>query len=129
MKKNSIIILMGFMFVLILSGFTGNKPVGFQEQTPQLKSLPTEVSTVIEQKCFGCHNSESRNEDARNKLSFDKWDDLNVLQKLSKTQEIHKTVSEAKMPPERFLERFPDRKLTDAEVKTLVDWANNELKK
>jgi len=54
---------------------------------------------------------------------------LNVLKKLSKSKDIHKEVSENKMPPEKFLERFPDRKLTDEESKIILDWATAELKK
>jgi hypothetical protein len=32
------------------------------------------------------------------------------------------------MPPAKFLEKFPDKKLTDAEKKKLMDWAKNEAK-
>ncbi|NQU85333.1 MAG: heme-binding domain-containing protein [Mariniphaga sp.] len=129
MKKLSIVLLTCFLIVFIFSSFSIEKSTIPQEKTVEIKSLPTEVSKIIEQKCFGCHNSESRNEDAREELSFDKWDDLNMLKKLSKTKEVHQTVSEGKMPPKRFLERFPDRKLTEEEVKVIVDWANKELGK
>ncbi|MBN1822078.1 MAG: heme-binding domain-containing protein [Prolixibacteraceae bacterium] len=129
MKKLSIVFISIFAVFVILSSFTPVKESYQQEQTVKIKSVPAEVSAIIEQKCYGCHNSESRNEEARDKLSFDKWDDLNALQKLSKTKDVHQEVIEGKMPPEKFLERFPDRKLTDEEIKTLVDWANKELGK
>ena len=38
--------------------------------------IPEEVNAVLENHCFGCHNSESRNEKGRDKLSIDKLGDL-----------------------------------------------------
>ena len=36
-------------------------------------TYPVEVRAIIDQKCFGCHNPEAKNEKARKKLM---WDEL-----------------------------------------------------
>jgi hypothetical protein len=43
-------------------------------------------------------------------------------------KEIAEVVEENEMPPAKFLEKNPDKKLTDAEKKILMDWANSEAK-
>ena len=129
MRKISILFFTAIFSIILFGNFTTPKVESPQDSKAKLDAFPKEVAQVIEQKCYGSHNSESRNEDARKDLSFDKWPDLNALQKLSKSKDIHKEVSEEKMPPKKFLERFPDRKLTDKESKLLIDWASAELKK
>jgi hypothetical protein len=37
-------------------------------------------------------------------------------------------VEENEMPPAKFLEKNPDKKLTEAEKLVLMNWANNEAK-
>ena len=41
---------------------------------------------------------------------------------------IAEVIEENEMPPAKFLEKNPGKKLTDAEKKTLMNWANNEAK-
>jgi hypothetical protein len=43
-------------------------------------------------------------------------------------KEISEVVEENDMPPAKFLEKFPDKKLTDADKKILMDWADNQAK-
>lgn len=91
-------------------------------------AMPDNVKAVIEKSCFGCHNADSKNDKAKEKLDFKAFDSLSKPKMIHAIKEIEETVAENEMPPAKFLERFPDKKLTDAEKKILLDWASSEAK-
>lgn len=86
-------------------------------------STSEEVKGIIENKCYGCHNSESKNTKGKKKLSFDKLDELSIYKQIGKYEGIHEAITEGEMPPEKFLAKYPNKALTDQEKKTLIDWA------
>jgi len=92
-------------------------------------SVPADVKKVIDNKCYGCHNSESKNEKGKKKLSFDKLSALSVAKQVGKYEEIHEVVTEAKMPPKKFLAKYPDKALSADETKALLTWAKDESDK
>ena len=110
----------GLAFILFASLGTNNNQKNHK--------IPKDVMKVLDKSCYGCHNSESRNEDAREELSFDKWDKLTPIKKLSKLKEIKETVVEEEMPPQRFLKKYPDKKLSEKETQILMDWVKKEMK-
>jgi hypothetical protein len=91
-------------------------------------AVPDNVKAIIEKSCFGCHNTDSKNDKAKEKLDLKTFDALGKKEMIHALGEIAETVEENEMPPAKFLEKFPDKKLTDAEKKILIDWANNEGK-
>lgn len=91
-------------------------------------AMPDNVKAVIEKSCFGCHNTDSKNDKAKEKLDLKTFDALGKKEMIHALGEIAETVEENEMPPAKFLEKFPDKKLTDAEKKILIDWAKNEGK-
>lgn len=83
-----------------------------------------DVKAIIDQKCFGCHNLNSKNEKGKKKL---KWDSLTLIPKatqVAKLDKIIEVLEEGSMPPAKFLEYKPEAKLNDEEVKKLKEWAN-----
>lgn len=116
------LVLLIFMFASVSVLATGNpqplKPV----------SIPDDVKSIIDKSCFGCHNTDSKNDKAKEKLDLKTLDSLDKSKMIHALKEISETVEENEMPPAKFLEKFPDKKLTDAEKKKLMDWANNEAK-
>ncbi len=90
--------------------------------------MPDNVKAVIEKSCFGCHNTDSKNDKAKEKLDLKTFDTLGKKEMIHALGEIAETVEENEMPPAKFLEKFPDKKLTDAEKKILIDWAKSEGK-
>lgn len=94
-----------------------------------LKIFPEAVQQIVQNSCFMCHNSGARGDDAKRDLSFDEWNSYSTVTKIAKLHEIQEQINENKMPPPRFLENAPDKKLTDAQKKTVVDWADQETKK
>ena len=127
MKKLSVILFLTIFGLFIFGNFTIGRSYQQQDTSMKNDSLPADVASVVKQKCFGCHNSNSRNDKAKDKLCFDQWNEFDALKKIGKIKDINKELTEGKMPPEKFLEMFPNRKLTDAESKTLIDWTNKEL--
>lgn len=88
--------------------------------------LPENVNVIIQKSCYGCHNSDSRNEDAKEELDFNKMDKLSLMKKISAYKNIGETVEENEMPPKKFLEKRPEKKLSEEEKLVLINWAKKE---
>lgn len=91
------------------------------------KELPEQVKSIIDQSCFQCHNADSQNEDAREALDFRTIDALGKVKKITTLKEIAEVVEKGEMPPKKFLEKFPEKKLTEAQAKILTDWSKKEI--
>ncbi|HRX11226.1 MAG TPA: heme-binding domain-containing protein, partial [Draconibacterium sp.] len=109
--------LLVFLFATIIATASEN----------QVKSkaidIPDNVKTIIDKSCFGCHNTDSKNDKAKDKLDLKTLGDLETAKMIHALKEINEVVEKNEMPPEKFLERFPDKKLTDDEKKILMNWA------
>lgn len=111
-----------FMVSSVLVSATEN-----QTETKTVK-MPDDVKAIIEKSCFGCHNTDSKNDKAKEKLDLKTLYSLTKNKMIASLKDIAETVEENEMPPAKFLEKFPDKKLTDTEKKILMDWANSEAK-
>ncbi len=128
MKKTLLTIVTGLFFAGI---FTVSS--GFQTKTTQkevnppegLITIPDNVNTILQNKCFDCHNSKSESMKAKMKLKIDHLATLKKKKIISKLDNIAEAVEEKDMPPKKFLKKYPEQALTDEEAKTLIDWANN----
>jgi len=120
MKKKSTIsvLLVGFLMIAVLAR-ADNEP-------EKKSSMPADVKAVVEKSCFGCHNTDSRNEDAKKDLDFKKLDGLSTIKKIGAYKEIGEVIEKGEMPPKKFLEKYPDKKLSDDEKKLLIDWSKKE---
>ncbi|MGC9354472.1 MAG: heme-binding domain-containing protein [Mariniphaga sp.] len=91
------------------------------------KELPEQVKSIIDNSCFQCHNAGSQNEDAKEALDFKSIDALGKVKKITTLKEIAEVVEKGEMPPKKFLEKNPDKKLTEEQVKILTDWSKKEI--
>ncbi len=117
------------LFLGLMMGFTSLSvwAVGTENPTkPQAGSMPDNVSTIIEQRCFGCHNTDSKNDKAKEDLDFKTFDGLSTMKKMSSYNKIAEVLEKQEMPPQKFLEKFPDKNVTDEERTVLLEWAKNE---
>ena len=121
-KRNFSIALVVLLFASFLVT-AGGKP-----QETKTVNMPDDVKAIIEKSCFGCHNTDSKNDKAKEKLDLKTFDSLTVPKMIHALDKIEQEIKEDEMPPAKFLEKFPDKKLTDAEKKTLMDWANSQAK-
>ena len=110
------------LFITVSSAvFASDKP-----DNGTSSKLPENVNAIIQKSCYGCHNTDSRNEDAKEELDFKKMDGLSLMKKISAYKHIGEAVEENEMPPKKFLEKRPEKKLTDEEKQTLIAWAKKE---
>ena len=94
--------------------------------------IPEDISAIFDKSCFGCHNADADSEKARKKLMIDKLGELSKAKLVGKLGEIGDVVGKNEMPPEKFLQKYPDKTLTEQESIRLVEWteeaANNLMK-
>ena len=89
---------------------------------PELK-IPKKVNAIIQDKCYGCHSPEGRSDKAKDKLMWDDLTGLSMSDQAMKLSAISKVLDEGTMPPAKMLERMPEKKLTDKEMKVMSKWA------
>ena len=86
-------------------------------------SIPDDIQPIIKNSCWGCHNTQSRNEKAKGKLAFDQLEHMKKKQLGTIFDKMHEEVSEGKMPPPKFLEKFEKAKLSEQDKDKLVSWS------
>ena len=87
--------------------------------------VPADVQEIIDNSCYGCHNSDSKNKKGKLKLDFDKMPEMKTGKLVGKLVKIHDAVDENDMPPKKFLNNYPDRALTDEQKEKLTTWAKD----
>ena len=118
MKKQIVGVLIGGICLLIFLSFNqGNRADDV---------IPEEVGAILTSFCLDCHNAEGRSEDAKNAVQFDNWDDYRVTKKIGILGKMGEVIEEGKMPPKKYLENNPDKKLTEEQQKLLFDWTKQE---
>ncbi|CAM1371943.1 heme-binding domain-containing protein [Tenacibaculum xiamenense] len=98
-----------------------------------------EVETILKKACFDCHSAKTRYpwyskitpvnywmahhvEEGREHLDFSNWANYSLKKKEHKMDEVYEEVEEKHMPLKSYTITHGDAKLTDEEIKTLVDW-------
>lgn len=132
MKKIILTPLLTFILLIFLASFTFQKKVILTDKditgfTASPNEFPEDVAKILKVHCMDCHVTTSKNDKAKKKLNFDKWDELNMLKKTGKLNDIVEVVKEGEMPPEKYLNHYPEKKLTEEQTKTLVKWAEKTM--
>ncbi|MDX5476989.1 heme-binding domain-containing protein [Fontibacter flavus] len=92
------------------------------------EQIPAHVKTVIDQKCYGCHNADSKNDKGKEKLDWDVFEESRKAKQLATMSKINEALVNGDMPPAKYLENKPEGKLSEAELKTLLDWSAGKKK-
>lgn len=95
----------------------------------ETSTWPEDVNRIIEKSCFGCHNTNTKNDDGREALDFQKINELSLIKKISTYSEIGKTIEKNEMPTKSFLDKYPEKALSEKEKKLLIDWSKKEAEK
>ena len=111
-----------------------NPPVtGEIETSPEVKSL-------LKRACYDCHSNETtwpwytnvapvswlvidHVNEGRRELNFSEWAGYEPKRQAHKLDEVAKEIEAGDMPLSGYAPMHPEAKLTDAEKKTLIDWA------
>lgn len=128
MKKLLLLPLLALVGLLFLQGISEPN----SEPTPLTyteAALPDDVKAVVDKKCYGCHNANSKNEKGKAKLDWDGLDKMKKSKRMAAMGEIAEVLEKGEMPPKKFLENKPEGALTEAELETLVKWSAGKKKK
>jgi mono/diheme cytochrome c family protein len=90
--------------------------------------LPANVKAVVDQKCYGCHNVESKNEKGKAKLDWDALVQAKKSKRLATMDKISEVLEKGEMPPQKFLEMKPEAKLSESDLATLKEWSAGKTK-
>ena len=131
MKKriNTILPLIVLGITFILFSFTKESNEEYSPITSiESLDIPENVKAILDNKCVGCHNDEAKSGKSKMKMNFDKLTNGEYSRGkiISKLDKITKMLSKDKMPPQKFLDKYPDKKLTEDESKILSDWASTQ---
>ena len=113
----------------ILFSFTKNVNEDYISNSELIAlDIPENIQSIISNKCMGCHSDESKPGKSKSKMNFDKLTngEYSTGKVISKLDKITKILSKDKMPPQKFLDKYPDKKLTEEESKLISDWASTQ---
>lgn len=126
MKKTLILLLPVSALFIMLTAFYPANPVDSNPSIPGDEfSIPEDVSVILDNKCFGCHNVEAKSDKAKKKLLIDQMGELSKSKLVAKLGDIGKVIEKNEMPPSKFLENYPDKALTEDETKKLKAWTDS----
>ncbi len=91
--------------------------------------VPADVQEIIDNSCYGCHNTDSKSTKSKMKLNFDDMSNLKQGKLVGKLHRIYNAVNDVDMPPKNFIDKYPDKKLSASDTETLKSWANNLMNK
>ena len=86
--------------------------------------ITEDVQKILDNSCYGCHNTNAKGDKAKKKLAFDTLDTLKLSKLVGILGDISEEVDEDKMPPAKFLEFKPEAKLTQEQKEVLIKWAD-----
>ena len=119
------------VIAIAISGFTyqnfsgDSYTVADTNTDNDLISFPSEVKTIVDNSCMGCHNNSSKNIKGKKKLNFDQFNDgtYSKGKAVGKLNGIIKVLKKNVMPPKKFVKKYPERALSDSDKETLRNWA------
>ena len=123
MKK---LLIVSFAFIVGLLFFQGKSAV--KSSSAAAADLPADVKAVVDKKCYGCHNANSKNEKGKAKLDWDALAKQKKSKRVGTMGKISEVLEKGEMPPKKFLENKPEAALSEAELATLVAWSAGKKK-
>ena len=128
MKKLTLLPMAAVLGLLFIQG----TPKSEVETTPvhlaMSPDMPANIKAIVDQKCYGCHNAESKNEKGKAKLDWDAFEASKKSKQMATKGKIAAVLEKGDMPPAKFLENKPEGKLTEAELATLMEWSASKKK-
>jgi mono/diheme cytochrome c family protein len=127
MKKLFLLPLVALIGLFFMQGTS--EPVAVAEPHPQDGVIPANVKAVIDQKCYGCHNANSKNDKGKAKLDWDALAKMKKAKRMATMDEIAEVLEKGEMPPKKFLDFKPEAKLSESDLATLKEWSAGKKKK
>jgi TolB-like protein len=106
-----------FAFMNFSNASANNAPAGTE--------IPKNIQQIINKSCISCHNSNSTDKKAKEKLNFSKFKYLKTYQRMAKWDKIAEVAINDEMPPKKFKKKHPEKALTPDDLDILTTWVNN----
>ena len=128
MKKYILIPIALFSAVLFLNFNNSDEVKSANENTSNEFSIPADVKEILDNSCYGCHNSDSKNIKGKSKIKFDQLGNLKTHKLVGKLGNVSEAIGKEKMPPKKFLQKYPESTLTSEQKELLINWAESTAK-
>jgi hypothetical protein len=130
MKKFSFLLVISAFVIVCFSQLTSTKATtAYNSGHSDDYAFPEDIKAVIDKSCFGCHSQDGKSDEAKDALRWDLMGEYDKEKLISVLDEIIEVIEKQEMPPEKFLERKPEVKPTEAEYAALMEWAEAEAEK
>ena len=130
MKNLFLVITISAISLTILSFTIKNNSKALSSNTDvTVYEVPADVQEIIDNSCYGCHNTDSKSTKSKMKLNFDDMSNLKQGKLVGKLHRIYNAVNDVDMPPKKFIDKYPDKELSASDTETLKSWANNLMNK
>lgn len=121
--KLSMFALTAVAFLLFSAFQTDVQPEKTISDAEATFEIPEDIQNILDKSCFGCHNVDATSDKAKKKLLIDQMHELSKIKLVAALGDIKETVENGDMPPQKFLDKNPDKALTAEEAEKLKDWA------
>jgi uncharacterized membrane protein len=128
MKKLTFLPMAALLGLLFFQGTTKPEDKATSSHLAFSPDMPANIKAIVDQKCYGCHNAESKNEKGKAKLDWDAFEASKKAKQMATKGKIAEALEAGEMPPAKFLENKPEGKLTEAELATLLEWSTGKKK-
>jgi len=137
-------ILLALLIVFVVAQFFGPEKnegdsASIESFIAETKPSP-EVHGILKESCFDCHSSVTRYpwyntitpvnywladhiDHGKGHFNVSKWDTYKIKKKDHKLDELIEMVEEKEMPLNSYTWTHSEAKLTDAQIKAVIDWA------
>jgi len=122
MKKTAFLLIAPVLALIVFVSAKQEKIASADDPT-----IPSNIKTIIDKSCYGCHSDKGKSDDAKEALMWDELANYDKAKQVSVLDEIIEVIDEQKMPPKKFLENYPDKKPTDEEYANLKSWADKQI--
>lgn len=129
MKKLTLLPMAAVLGLLFIQGTPKSEVETPTMHLAMSPDMPANIKAIVDQKCYGCHNAESKNEKGKAKLDWDAFEASKKSKQMATKGKIAEVLEKGDMPPAKFLENKPEGKLTEAELATLMEWSASKKKK
>jgi hypothetical protein len=138
LKWIPVLLLVSFALLQLTNPARTNPPV--VHDLAATKAPPAEITALLRAACYDCHSYETKwplysriapsswlvasdvNE-GREHLNFSDWptNDERIAKKLDRINEV---LDYKEMPPKKYTLLHPEARLTDAQIKQIMDWTD-----
>ena len=145
-KIIAIVLVVAFLGIQFIRPDFTNPPVNQAETLLAAAEVPENVKTILSRSCADCHSYETKYpwyskiqpsawflkdhiDHGRRELNLSVWKTYEPSRQRKKLSEICEQVQERFMPLPSYLWIHWNAKMSDADIKTLCDWAEQERAK